>query len=157
MATENTVLSETTDPEIKDEFSEILNSLGAFKGQITLLQNQLKTLEKHVNKKVKVYKREAQKNKNKGNRKPSGFAVPTKITPELCVFMNKPQGTKMARTEVTQYIIGYIHDNNLQQEDNRKYIAPDDRLKKLLNPPAGEEVTYFNLQRYMNKHFVKEA
>lgn len=157
MTSENTILNESPDPEIKDEFSEILNSLGSFKGQITLLQNQLKTLEKHVNKKVKIYQREAKKNRNKGNRKPSGFAVPTKITPELCVFMNKPQGTKIARTEVTQYIIEYIRTNNLRQQDNRKFIAPDEPLKKLLDVPAGEDITYFNIQRYMNKHFLKEA
>ena len=145
------------EPEFKNEFDEVLLTLGAFKGQITLLQNQLKTLEKHVNKKVRIYKREAKKQNKKGHRKPSGFAVPTKITEELCEFMDKPKGTKMARTEVTQYIIEYIKENKLQQPDNKKFIAPDKRLDKLLSVPKGEKVTYFNIQRFMNKHFVKGA
>ena len=156
MATENTVLSETTDPEIKDEFSEILNTLSTFKTQITLLQSQMRTLEKHVNKKVKFYEREVKKGKNKGNRKPSGFAVPTKITDELCEFMKKPPGTKIARTEVTQYIIEYIRENKLQQHDNRRYISPDNRLTKLLDVKEEDKITYFNIQKYMNKHFVKD-
>jgi len=145
------------DPAIKNEFCGVLNTLSAFRSQITMLQNQVRGLEKHVNKQMRVLHREAKKNKNKGNRKPSGFAVPTKITDELCKFMGRPTGTKVARTEVTQYIIEYISKNQLQQKDNRKFISPDKRLSSLLDVKDGDEVTYFNIQRYMNKHFVKEG
>ena len=144
------------DPAIKDEFSGLLTNLSAFRQQITMLQNQVRGLEKHVNKQMKTLQKEAKKNKNKGNRKPSGFAVPTKITDQLCEFMNKEKGTKVARTEVTQYIIEYIRANNLQKADNRKFIAPDDKLASLLDVKEEDDVTYFNIQRYMNKHFVKE-
>jgi chromatin remodeling complex protein RSC6 len=105
---------------------------------------------------MKTLQREAKKNKNKGNRKPSGFAVPTKITDQLCEFMNKEKGTMVARTEVTQYIIEYIRENQLQKDGNRKFITPDIKLATLLDVKDDDEVTYFNIQRYMNKHFVKE-
>lgn len=144
------------DPAIKDEFSGVLTTLSAFRQQITMLQNQVRGLEKHVNKQVKTLQREARKSKNKGNRKPSGFAVPSKISNELCEFMGKPTGTKVARTEVTQYIIDYIQKKGLQKSDNRKCINPDDKLSDLLNVEEGDEVTYFNIQKYMNKHFVKK-
>ena len=144
------------DPEIKGEFSGVLTTLSAFRQQITMLQNQVRGLEKHVNKKMKNLQREAKKNKNKGNRKPSGFAVPTKITDQLCEFMNKEKGTMVARTEVTQYIIEYIRQNALQKDGNRKFIKPDIKLATLLDVKDDDEVTYFNIQRYMNKHFVKE-
>ena len=39
--------------------------------------------------------------------------------------------------------------------ENRKNINPDKKLSKLLDC-GDNEVTYFNLQKYMNKHFVKE-
>ena len=152
---ESTVANPLLDPAIKDEFSGVLNTLSAFRQQITMLQNQVRGLEKHVNKQVKTLQREAKKNKNKGNRKPSGFAVPSSISNELCEFMGKPTGTKVARTEVTQYIIDYIKDKGLQKDGNRKFIDPDDKLSNLLNVKDGDEVTYFNIQRYMNKHFVK--
>ena len=145
------------DPEIKSEFTGVLSTLSAFRAQITMLQNQVRGLEKHVNKQMKTLHREAKKNKNKGNRKPSGFAVPTKITAELCEFMNRPIGSKVARTEVTQYVISYISENELQKEDNRKFISPNKQLKNLLKIKDGEELTYFNIQRYMNQHFVKES
>ena len=88
------------DSEIKEQFTGILVVLSSFRAQITMLQNQLRGLEKNVNKKMRVLHREAKKNRNKGNRKPSGFAVPTKISDDLCEFMGKPKGTKVARTEV---------------------------------------------------------
>ena len=69
--------------------------------------------------------------------------------------MNKDPGTEIARTEVTQFLIQYIKDNQLQFEANKKIIIPDKTLKKLLKVKDGDEVTYFNLQRLMNIHFIK--
>lgn len=142
--------------EVVQQFSDVLTSLSSFKSQITMLQNQIRGLEKNVGKQIRTYEREATKNKNKGNRKPSGFAVPTKISDELCEFMKKPKGSMAARTEVTQYIIQYIKDNNLQWKNNRKIIKPNTPLKNLLDVKKSDEVTYFNIQRYMNKHFIKK-
>jgi chromatin remodeling complex protein RSC6 len=158
--TENTLTPVEKDAEPPSEMGEkfggILNTLGSFRQQITMLQNQVRSLEKVVNKTMKHMAREAKKNKNKGNRKPSGFAVPTKISNDLCDFMGKPGGSQVARTEVTQYIIQYIKQKDLQWEENRKIIKPDKRLKKLLGVEDNEEVTYFNLQKFMNKHFMKK-
>ena len=153
--TENTQKSPTA--EIGQQFVGVLSTLSAFRSQITQLQNQVRGLEKIVNRQMKTYAREARKSKNKGNRKPSGFAVPTAITNELCKFMKVEEGTEVARTEVTKYIIKYIKDNDLQWEANRKVIKPDTALRDLLQVGAGDEVTYFNLQRYMNKHFKRKA
>ena len=69
--------------------------------------------------------------------------------------MDKPSGSEVARTEVTQFIISYIKTNDLQWKENRKIIKPDKALKSLLGN-GNDEVTYFNLQRYMNKHFLKK-
>jgi chromatin remodeling complex protein RSC6 len=143
--------------EMGEKFGGILNTLGSFRAQITMLQNQVRSLEKTVNKEMKHMAREVKKNKNKGNRKPSGFAVPTNISSDLCDFMGKQAGSQVARTEVTQYIIQYIKQKDLQWAENRKIIKPDEPLKKLLGVEDGDEVTYFNLQKFMNKHFVKNV
>ncbi len=142
--------------QIGEEFAVVLSTLTGFRQQITMLQNHIRGLEKNVRRKMKALQREAKKNRNKGNRKPSGFAVPTPISAELCDFMKRPHGSEVARTEVTQYIINYIKTNNLQFPQNRKVIKPDKSLKTLLGVPVNEEVTYFNLQRFMNRHFVKK-
>ena len=158
--TTNTVVVNQTEEsksvdEVGEQFSGVLGTLSSFRSQITMLQNQVRALEKTVGKQMRSFAREAKKNKNKGNRKPSGFAVPTKISDELCLFMQKPKGSTAARTEVTQYIIKYIKDNDLQWTENRKIIKPNDDLKILLNVKEDDEVTYFNIQRFMNKHFIK--
>ena len=120
-----------------------------------MLSTQIKNLERKVKKNVKRLEKEGKKNKNKGNRKASGFAVPTKISKDLCKFMGVKEGTQLARTEVTKYIIQYIKDNKLPDETNKKIIKPNNKLKSLLKLNKNDEVTYFNLQKYMNQHFVK--
>ena len=150
--------NKTNDSEdILGDFENIINGLSNIRIQINALQQQLRNTEKNVKKKMKCLKREATKNKNKGNRKPSGFAKPTKVTKELCVFMNKKEGSEIARTEVTSTLSSYIKTNNLQNKTNKKIILPDEKLKDLLGINDNEELTYFNIQKYMNKHFISNT
>lgn len=135
---------------LSDKFTNILETLNAFKKTVSILQSEIKVLEKTVNKEIRASKK---KRNNDKKKKPSGFAKPTKISDELCEFMNKEKGAQVARTEVTQYIINYIKDNNLQFVENKKVIVPDNSLKRLLSI-NDEELTYFNIQKYMNKHFI---
>ena len=135
------------------QFDGIVTTLSAFRTQITALQHQLRVLERSVTKEVKTLRKDALKKKAKVARKPSGFAKPSHITNELCSFMKLPENTEVARTEVTQYVIKYIREHHLQHTDNRKIIIPDEPLKQLLDIKEGDEVTYFNIQKYMNKHF----
>lgn len=157
---ENTVVDASVEEKnpnevIHAQFMEIVQTLSTFKSTISMLASQLKILDKSVKKNIKRLEKESKKNKNKGNRKASGFAVPTKISKDLCKFMGVKEGTQLARTEVTKYIIQYIKDNDLPDKSNKKIIKPNKKLKSLLKLEKNEQVTYFNLQRYMNKHFVK--
>jgi chromatin remodeling complex protein RSC6 len=90
-----------------------------------------------------------------GNRSPSGFVKPTLISDELASFLGKTKGTEMARTEVTREINAYIRANQLQDKTNGRRINADTKLSSLLKLNSGEELTYFNLQRYMSPHFAK--
>lgn len=141
---------------IFEDFENIIDKLSSFKLEITTFQQQLKTIEKKVKKEMKILKKAVNKKKNKGNKAPSGFAKPTKVSKELCNFLNKQEGTEIARTEVTSFLSSYIRSNNLQNKDNKKIILPDEKLKYLLGIKDSEELTYFNLQKYMNKHFINE-
>jgi len=142
---------------IIEQFTTINNSLTLFKMQISTLQQQVKTVEKNVKKELKNLKKDKKKEKPKTKRAPSGFAKPTKVTKELCQFMDRPEGSEIARTEVTKALVAYIKANNLleQGEDTKKKIVPDEKLKTLLGIDNDEinDLTYFNIQKYMNKHF----
>jgi len=139
---------------ISEQFEGIIDDLTLFKVGINNLQKQIKLLEKNIKKQMKTLRKESSKGKNKGNRKPSGFAKPSKVTNELCEFMNKKEGTEIARTEVTRALCSYIKEHKLENKENSKIIAPDDKLKNLLCIEDGEELTYFTIQKFMNKHFI---
>jgi len=150
--------TEQDEKEVNDlftQFEELIDGLSSIKSQISVFQQNIKQLEKNVKKQMKSLKKEVTKKKSKGIRQPSGFAKPTKVTKELCDFMNKSEGTEIARTEVTRALVAYIKQNKLENEQNSQIIKPDNKLKFLLGLEDGQELTYFNIQKYMNKHFVK--
>lgn len=150
------IISPTNLEQLCTNFEGLFDTISTFRTQLTMLQNQVKTIERSSKKYIKQLERELSKRKSKGNRKPSGFAKPTKISEKLCEFMNKPMGTELARTEVTQHLISYIKKNKLQNETNKRLITPDSQLKSLLGIKDSDELNYFNLQSYMNQHFIKE-
>jgi len=89
-------------------------------------------------------------------RRPSGFTTQMRISNELAKFLGKPAGTEMARTDVSRHINTYIRVNNLQDPQNGRIINADSKLQKLLRLGKNDELTYFNLQKYMKHHFHRE-
>ena len=140
---------------IEKQINEVMDALTGMKQFITQVQVKLRGVDKLIKKEQKTAVKLNEK-KNKGNRKPSGFAKPGPVSDELCLFMNKEKGTHMARTEVTQYIVKYIKDKSLVNNDNKKIIVPNPELKSLLAVSETDEITYFSLQRLMNRHFVSQ-
>ena len=128
-------MSSETKKDMLDAFATINNSITLFKMQLNTLQQQVKILEKSVTKELKTKQKDAKQVTQKSKKAPSGFAKPTKVTKELCEFMDKPEGTEIARTEVTKVLVKYIKTNNLQEQtvDSKNKIMPDDKLKNLRN------------------------
>ena len=143
-------------PTLSDSFAALLGQLQALRSQLTSVTSQVRTLQKRSERELKNALKASKKQKRKnGNRAPSGFVKPTKISKELANFLNKPHGTEMARTEVTREINTYIRAHKLQDPSNGRVIRADNKLRKLLKLGKGDELTYFNLQRYMSPHFAK--
>jgi chromatin remodeling complex protein RSC6 len=147
------VEGETPIAEQSVEFIAKLQQLGML---ISSLKVEYRTLEKKWTRELKVAQKQSSKRKRKaGNRAPSGFVKPTRISDELAKFLEKPSGCEMARTEVTRDINKYIRTHNLQDKENGRKINPDPKLATLLKLKKTDELTYFNLQRYMSPHFAK--
>jgi len=158
--TENQVVENVTTVSdvlvLADSFTEFMTKFQTLVHSMSQLKVDFKALEKKAVREIKLAQKEKAKRRRKtGNRSPSGFVKPTLISSELAKFLNKPTGTEMARTEVTREINGYIRQNSLQDKDNGRKINPDKALANLLKIKNGEELTYFNLQRYMSPHFAK--
>jgi upstream activation factor subunit UAF30 len=135
------------------EFLTKLQQLGAM---IASLKVEYRTLEKKWSRELKTAQKQSSKRKKRaGSRAPSGFVKPTRISDELAKFLEKPAGSEMARTEVTRDINKYIRTHKLQDEANGRKINPDSKLAALLKLNKSDELTYFNLQRYMSPHFAK--
>ena len=142
-------------PSMGDQFVSLLGQLTTLRSQLTAVTSQVRALAKRADREVKQAAKSAKRKRKAGNRAPSGFVKPTKISGELAKFLGKPKGTEMARTEVTREINGYIRAHKLQDPQNGRRILPDAKLKKLLKLTDKDELTYFNLQRYMSPHFAK--
>lgn len=145
--------SETTASSKLAEFGAKLQQVAGF---LSSMKADYKTLEKAVTRELKnSQKASAKKRKTSGNRQPSGFIKPTRISDELAKFLGKATGTEMARTDVSKEINAYIRAKGLQDKTNGRIINADASLSKLLNLQSTDELTYFNLQKYMKHHFIK--
>jgi len=81
----------------------------------------------------------------------NALVAPTLISDELAIFLDKPPGTVISRDTVSRAINTYIRVNGL--EDGCK-INPDENLRNLLRLNTGAELTYFNIAKYMRKHYI---
>jgi len=150
----------TTDAEaaIADQSVEFIAKLKQLGSMISALTAEYRVLEKKWSRDLKTANKQSSKRKRKaGNRAPSGFVKPTKISDELAKFLEKPTGSEMARTDVTREINTYIRAHKLQDKDNGRKINPDTKLAALLKLKKTDELTYFNLQKYMSPHFAKNV
>ena len=146
----------TDGSDILLRFVEFSAKLQTLSGVLSATRAEFKLLEKQVVKELKKKVR-GKNRKMSGNRQPSGFIKPTKITDELASFLGKPIGIEMARTEVSREINNYIKLNNLKDPENGRNINPDDKLSGLLKLGKEDKLTYFNLQKFMKHHFIKET
>lgn len=140
------------------QFSDFMAKLQAVSASMSSIRTEFRGIERQVTRELKAAAKLSAKRKRKtGNRAPSGFVKPTLISNELASFLGKPVGTEMARTEVTREINSYIREHKLQDKDNGRKIIADKKLTGLLKLKKDDELTYFNLQKYMSPHFAKAA
>ena len=138
-----------------DEFTHLL-------GQLKNLQNTLKELtiyttklEKRVAKDQRVVQKRVNGKRRRTNSSasPSGFSKPGPVSDELRSFLKLGKDELIARTEVTKRINAYCKEHGLQGKEDKRVLLPDKTLTKLLRLGKNDELTFFNLQKYMKVHF----
>lgn len=144
-------------PTLSEQFSDLLGQLATLRNQVTAVTTQVRVLAKRSERELKQALKASKKKRKSGNKEPSGFTKPAKISSELAAFLGKAEGTEMARTEVTKELQKYILSHKLQDPANRRNINPDAKLRKLLGMKKSDSLTYFNLQKWMKPHFKSSA
>ena len=142
--------------ELNEDIADLMKNIQARASLDAAVKLSIKAIEKKVAKLQKMMDKSTKKRKTSQN-KMSGFEKPTPISDELAKFVGEPVGSLLARTAVSKKIHEYVKNNNLQNPANRRIINPDAKLKKLLNTTGKDELSYFNLQKYLKVHFKKEV
>jgi hypothetical protein len=142
---------------LDEDLKSLLTAFTTLRDGAATLMSQVKRLDKRVHREIKDARKRRRRVKTEEGadakpRAPSIFERPVQVTDELCAFLAKPKGTLMSRSEVTKGVNNYVKEHQLK---NKHDIKPDAALKKLLTIPDGDQLTYFNLQRYLNRHYVK--
>ena len=148
--------AEPEEVRLETEAKSITARLLAVRETVSELISEAKRLEKKAAKVQKLADKRRRRKVVEGEPgKParvSIFQVPTGLTPELCAFMGRPAGSLESRSNVTKFITKYVSDNNLK---NKHDINADAKLLKLLRLNKEDKLTYFNLQKYLNVHYLK--
>ena len=138
-----------------DEFTHLVEQLKVLQNSLKELTVYTSKLEKRVAKDQKVLQKRVngKRKRNNTSSSPSGFSKPGPVSDELRTFLKLSDGELIARTEVTKRINAYCKEHGLQGKDDKRILKPDKILKTLLRLGKNDELTFFNLQKYMKVHF----
>ena len=143
---------------VQDDVKAMLTQANTVRETVGSLVAELKRLEKRVARLQKDADKRRRKSKKpvEGEevkpRKPSIFELPTGLSNDLCAFLGVSNGSKESRSNVTKAITTYV---KLHELKDKHTIKPDAKLRALLGVKEEEVLTYFNLQRYLNHHYLK--
>ena len=147
---------EVAEDNYDQEFATVLEQLTAAQSMLKSLTTTVRQLEKRVARDRKVMQKKMKGRAKRvvdPNKPPSGFAKPGPVSNELRTFLKLGSDELIARTEVTKKITEYCKAHNLQKAEDKRTINVDGPLKKLLRLKKGDELTFFNLQKYMKIHY----
>ena len=116
------------------------------------LMKELKAIRKDI-RKIKAHIDDPTGEKKVSRSQNNGFNKPLQVTPELREFLKLHADEMISRSQVTRRINDYVTEKGLKAGQN---ITLDAVLKSLLNPPEGTQVTFLNIQKFINPHYIKE-
>ena len=119
---------------------------------LELLAKELKALRKDV-RKIRQHFEDPTGEKQAARSQNNGFNKPLNVTDKLRTFLSLAADEKISRSQVTARINTYVTEKGLKAGQN---ITLDATLQELLQPPAGTQVTFLNIQKFINPHYIKE-
>lgn len=140
-----------------EEFTAVVSELDTAMNTIRTLKSRLQKLEKQVHRDTKALNKKANGKRARKPRDPnapkSGFAKEGPVSDEMRKFLGLKKDELISRTDVTKRIHEYCKTKNLQNPADKRHIKADASLRKLLKMNKDDDLTFFNLQKYMKVHF----
>lgn len=128
-------------------------TLEYLKSVIDEQSKELKALRKDV-RKIRQHIEDPLGEKAKQRSLNNGFRKPLAISDELRSFLNLGPEDRISRADVTRKLNEYVTEKGLKNGQN---LTLDDSLKSLLSPPEDVQVTFLNIQKYINRHYIKDV
>jgi len=154
VTTETPVVSDT--PYL-EEFSAVVTELDTALTLVRNLKSRVQKLEKQVHREHKLLLKKANGKRARKPRDPnapkSGFAKEGPVSAEMGKFLGLKKDGLISRTDVTKKIHEYCKAKDLQDPADKRHIKPDASLRKLLKMNKDDDLTFFNLQKFMKIHF----
>lgn len=142
----------------QEELKLVQDQLSAISRAVASALSASKRLERRANRDVKDAKKGKRKQRaplaEGEERKPSIFQIPVPVSDELSVFLGGGKNNLMSRSQVTKAISAYVKENKL---NDKHKVNPNAALRKLLAVKEGDELTIFNMQTYLQPHYIKVA
>jgi len=120
---------------------------------IAAVQKDLKALRKAV-RKVLGDIEDPTGEKKEARAKNNGFNKPQVVSPAMRSFLNLGPDEMISRSQVTKAVNAYVTEKDLKKGQN---ITLDSALQGLLSPPEGTQITFLNIQKFLNQHYVKQV
>jgi len=117
------------------------------------LAKELKALRKDV-RKIRQHIEDPTGEKQAARTQNNGFNKPLGVSDKLRAFLSLGADEKISRSQVTRRVNEYVEAKGLKAGQN---ISLDAALKEILEVPEGVQVTFLNIQKYINPHYVKEV
>jgi chromatin remodeling complex protein RSC6 len=140
--------------ETHDMLTAVLTKIDSLETVVAAMSMNVEKMVKYINKQAKETRKANGKTKEK-KAGVFGFEIPIPVSDSLSSFIGIPKGELISRVQATKKITEYVKGNSLQSKENGRVIIPDAKLESLLEA-KGELVTWFTLQKYLKKHFMKK-
>jgi upstream activation factor subunit UAF30 len=127
-------------------------TLETLNAALEAIAKEQRSLRKDV-RKIRQYIEDPTGEKQEARTKNNGFNKPLGVSEKLRAFLGLAVDEKISRSQVTRKVNEYVEAKGLKAGQN---ISLDATLQDILQVPEGIQVTFLNIQKYINPHYIKE-
>ena len=84
-------------------------------------------------------------------KKVNGFTKPLGLSPDLAALMGVAKDEKLSRPEVVKRLWTYIKDKKLQDQENKQFLTPDEKMAKIF---GNEKIKALRMVKYLKEHLI---